>query len=86
MTDTQEENRKRWVRDLWACVQWHREKAEETAPLDLVGVSASTELEMQSDEHILHKIFWFSVQEAALLVESFATTEEEETDESTINS
>ena len=44
MTDIQEENRKRWVRDLWACVQWHREKAEETAPMDLVGVSESTKI------------------------------------------
>ena len=86
MTDTQEENRKRWVRDLWACVQWHREKAEETAPMDLVGVSESTKIEMESDEHLLHKIFWFSVQEAAILVESFGMVEEEEIDESSVDS
>jgi len=78
MTNDQEENRKRWIRDLWACVQYHREKVEETAPLDLVGVSASTELEMQSDEHILHKVFWFAVQEAAILLEQLETFEGEE--------
>jgi len=78
MTKDQDENRERWIRDLWACVQWHREKVEETAPLNLVGVSASTELEMQSDEHILHKIFWFAVQEAAILIEELATVEAEE--------
>ncbi len=75
---TQKENRERWLRDLWTCVQWHQEKARETAPLDLVGVSASTELEMQSDEHILHKVFWFAVQEAAILLEQLETFEGEE--------
>ena len=74
----QTENRERWLRDLWACVQWHQEKARETAPMDLVGVSASTELEMQSDEHILHKVFWFAVQEAAILLEQLETFEDEE--------
>tara|TARA_R100001594_G_scaffold128675_3_gene167022 strand:- start:1803 stop:2063 length:261 start_codon:yes stop_codon:yes gene_type:complete len=85
MTGDQEDNRKRWIRDLWACVQYHREKVEETAPLDLVGVSASTELQMQSDEHILHKVFWFAVQEAALLIETLETVEEE-IDESSVDS
>jgi len=41
---------------------------------------------MESDEHILHKIFWFAVQEAAILVESFETAEEEEIDESSVDS
>ena len=86
MTGDQEENRKRWIRDLWACVQYHREKVEETTPLNLVGVSASTELEMQSDEHILHKVFWFAVQEAVLFLEACETADEEEFDESPLNS
>jgi len=85
MMDTKE-NRERWFRDLWACVQWHKEKAIESAPLDLVGVSASTELEMQSDEHILHKVFWWAVQEAVILLETLETTEDEEIDESSVNS
>jgi hypothetical protein len=86
MMNNQEENRKRWIRDLWACVQWHREKAEETAPVNLVGVSASTQIEMESNEHILHKVFWFSVQEAVLLLESLETVEEGEIDESPLDS
>ena len=85
MMDTKE-NRERWIRDLWACVQWHREKVEETAPLNLVGVSASTELEMQSDEIILHKVFWFAVQEAAILLETLETIDDEEIDESPVDS
>ena len=84
--NSQEENRKRWIRDLWACAQWHREKAEETAPVNLVGVSASTQVEMESNEHILHKVFWFSVQEAVLLLEGLETIEEGEIDESPLDS
>lgn len=85
MMDTKE-SRERWFRDLWACAQWHKEKAIETSsPLDLVGVSASTELEMQSDEHILHKVFWWAIQEAVLLLETLET-EDEEIDESSVNS
>jgi hypothetical protein len=86
MTGDQKENRKRWIRDLWACVQYHREKVGETAPLDLVGVSASTEIEMQSDEHILHKVFWFAVQEAVLFLEACETADEEEINESPADS
>ena len=86
MMNSQEENRKRWIRDLWACAQWHREKAEETAPVNLVGVSASTQVEMESNEHILHKVFWFSVQEAVLLLEGLETIEEGEIDESPLDS
>jgi len=86
MMTNQEENRKRWLRDLWACAQWHKDKAKETAPLDLVGVSASTELEMQSDEHILHKVFWWAVQEAAIFMEACEAVEEEEIDESSPDS
>lgn len=82
----QEENRKRWIRDLWACVQYHREKVEDTAPMNLVGISESTKIEMESDEHILHKVFWFAVQEAVLLLETLETVEEGETDESPIDS
>ena len=51
-----------------------------------MGVSASTELEMQSDEHILHKVFWFAVQEAVLFLEACETVDEEEFDESPLNS
>ena len=54
--------------------------------MDLVGVSESTKIEMESDEHLLHKIFWFAVQEAAILVESFGMVEEEEIDESSVDS
>ena len=86
MMNNQEENRKRWIRDLWACVQYHREKCEETAPMSLVGVSASTQVEMESDEHILHKVFWFAVQEAVLLLESLDTVDEGEIDESPLDS
>ena len=31
------ENRDRWLRDLWACSQYHEDKAKETAPIDLIG-------------------------------------------------
>ena len=54
--------------------------------MSLVGVSESTKIEMESDEHILHKVFWFAVQEAVLLLESLDTVEEGETDESPIDS
>ena len=85
MMDTKE-NRDRWFRDLWACAQWHREKAKETAPINLVGGSASTELELQSDEHILHKVFWWAVQEAVILLETLETSDDEEIDESSVDS
>ncbi len=80
------ENRERWLRDLWACAQWHKEKAQETAPLNLVGVSASTELEMQSDDHILHKVFWWAVQEAAIFLEMLNDAEDKEIDEGSTDS
>ena len=86
MMNNQEENRKRWIRDLWACVQYHREKVADTAPMNLVGVSESTKIEMESDEHILHKVFWFAVQEAVLLLESLETADEGEIDESPLDS
>ena len=78
------ENRDRWLRDLWACSQYHEEKARETAPIDLIGVSASTN--QGSDEHILHKVFWWSVQEAAILVQMINEAEDEEIDESSTDS
>ena len=84
MMNEQEENRKRWIRDLWACAQWHQEKAKETAPLDLIGVSFSSGQE--SDEHILHKVFWWAVQEAAIFLEACEIAEEEEFDESSTDS
>ena len=84
MTNEREENRKRWIRDLWACAQWHKDKATETAPIDLIGVSASTN--QGSDEHILHKVFWWAVQEAAIFMEACEAAEEEEIDESSPDS
>ena len=78
------ENRERWLRDLWACAQYHKEKADETAPIDLIGVSASTN--QGSDEHILHKVFWWAVQEAAIFLEMLNDAEDKETDESSTDS
>ena len=78
------ENRERWLRDLWACAQYHQEKARETAPVDLIGVSASTN--QGSDEHILHKVFWWSVQEAAIFLEMLNDAEDKEIDESSTDS
>tara|TARA_R110002020_G_scaffold141859_2_gene313692 strand:- start:21797 stop:22048 length:252 start_codon:yes stop_codon:yes gene_type:complete len=78
------ENRERWLRDLWACAQYHQEKARETAPIDLIGVSASTN--QGSDEHILHKVFWWAVQEAAIFLEMLNDAEDKETDESSSDS
>tara|TARA_R110000824_G_scaffold135548_1_gene298822 strand:- start:2331 stop:2585 length:255 start_codon:yes stop_codon:yes gene_type:complete len=84
MMDIPREARDRWLRDLWACAQYHQQKAKETAPLDLIGVSFSSGQE--SDEHILHKVFWWAVQEAAIIVEMMNDAEDKEIDESSTDS
>jgi len=84
MMDIPREVRDRWIRDLWACAQYHQEKAKETAPIDLIGVSASSN--QGTDEHILHKVFWWAVQEATIFLEMLNDVEDKEIDESSTDS
>lgn len=62
MTPSPEENRLRWIRDLGACLQWHKEKAVETKPV-IIGAQPN-------NENILHIVFYNAILDALILVEN----------------
>ena len=70
MTPSPEENRLRWIRDLGACLQWHKDRAVKTKPVIIGGT--------RSDENILHNVFYNAVLDALILVENLPLVDEEE--------
>ena len=69
MSPSPDENRRRWLRDLAACQQWHREKALETKS-PIIGAE-------RSDENILHNVFHAAVLDALILIENLPILEDE---------
>tara|TARA_R110000751_G_scaffold142844_1_gene246184 strand:- start:868 stop:1134 length:267 start_codon:yes stop_codon:yes gene_type:complete len=72
MSSSPEENRKRWIRDLGACLQWHKDKAVSTKPV-IIG-------QERSDENILHNMFYNAVLDALILVENLPVVGDEDID------
>lgn len=72
MSPSPEENRKRWIRDLGACLQWHKEKAVETKPV-IIGAQPN-------NENILHVVFYNAVLDALILVENLPVVGDEDVD------
>tara|TARA_R110002020_G_scaffold363385_1_gene575680 strand:- start:350 stop:652 length:303 start_codon:yes stop_codon:yes gene_type:complete len=70
MTPSPEENRLRWIRDLGACLQWHKEKAIKTKPVIIGGAP--------TDENILHNVFYNAILDALILVENLPLVKEED--------
>ena len=73
MSPSPEENRLRWIRDLGACLQWHKDKAVETKPIIIGGT--------RSDENILHNVFYNAILDALILVENLPVVDVEEVEE-----
>tara|TARA_R110000824_G_scaffold98331_2_gene234652 strand:- start:1985 stop:2251 length:267 start_codon:yes stop_codon:yes gene_type:complete len=72
MSPSPEDNRLRWIRDLGACLQWHKEKAVETKPI-IIGAT-------RSDENVLHNVFYNAILDALILVENLPLATDEEAD------
>ena len=70
MTPTPEENRRRWVRDLSACLQWHKEQAEKSKS-PILGAEPT-------DDSILHSVFHNAVLDALIVVENLALVDADE--------
>ena len=60
-------NREQWLDLMRSCSVYHKKKAEETAPV-ILG-------EQASEEHIMHKVWSLSVQEAVDLISILPTVD-----------
>ncbi len=65
-------NREQWLDLMRGCAIYHKKKAEETAPV-ILG-------EQASEEHIMHKVWSLSVQEAVDLISILPTVDGDDDD------
>ena len=65
-------NREQWLDLMRGCAIYHKKKAEETAPV-ILG-------EQASEEHIMHKVWSLSVQEAVDLISILPTVDGDDND------
>tara|TARA_R100000329_G_scaffold28616_1_gene26430 strand:- start:474 stop:749 length:276 start_codon:yes stop_codon:yes gene_type:complete len=65
-------NREQWLDLMRSCAVYHKKQAEETAPV-IIG-------EQPSEEHIMHKVWSLSVQEAVDLISILPTVDGEDGD------
>ena len=65
-------NREQWLDLMRGCAIYHKKKAEETAPV-IIG-------EQPSEEHIMHKVWSLSVQEAVDLISILPTVDGDDDD------
>ena len=65
-------NREQWLDLMRWCAIYHKKKAEETAPV-ILG-------EQASEEHIMHKVWSLSVQEAVDLISILPTVDGDDDD------
>ena len=72
MSNRQALNREQWLDLLRSCSMHHRKQAEETAPTK-IG-------QQPTEEHIMHKVWSMSIDEAVELIAILPTTDEEESD------
>ena len=65
-------NREQWLDLLRSCAVYHKKKAEETAPV-IMGAQAT-------EQHILHKVWSLSVEEAVDLISILPTVDGDDKD------
>ena len=65
-------NREQWLDLLRGCAIHHKKEAEKTAPV-IIG-------EQPSEEHIMHKVWSLSIQEAVDLISILPTVDGEDGD------
>jgi len=70
MTDRQALNREQWLDLLRSCSMYHRKEAEKTAPT-IIG-------QQPTEEHILHKVWSISIDEAVELISLLPTVDDDE--------
>tara|TARA_R110002020_G_scaffold241812_1_gene455078 strand:- start:56 stop:310 length:255 start_codon:yes stop_codon:yes gene_type:complete len=73
MNDRQALNREQWLDLLRSCSMHHRKQAEETAPT-IIG-------QEPTEEHILHKVWSLSIDEAVELIALLPTIDDDEEDD-----
>ena len=70
MTNRQALNREQWLDLLRSCSMYHRKEAEKTAPT-IIG-------QQPTEEHILHKVWSISIDEAVELIALLPTVDDDE--------
>ena len=65
-------NREEWLDLMRSCAVYHKKKAEETAPV-IMGAQAT-------EQHILHKVWSLSIQEAVDLISILPTVDGDDGD------
>ena len=63
-------NREQWIELLRSCSIYHKKEAEKSAPT-IIG-------QQSSEEHIMHKVWSLSIQEAVDLISILPTVDEED--------
>tara|TARA_R100001594_G_scaffold23610_2_gene46279 strand:+ start:971 stop:1231 length:261 start_codon:yes stop_codon:yes gene_type:complete len=73
MSNRQAINREQWLDLLRSCSMHHRKQAQETAPT-IIG-------QQPTEEHILHKVWSMSIDEAVELISLLPTIDDDEDDD-----